>query len=156
MERDRNYLIDMYNATSTEDPIGSDELETYEAWLERQLLSRIEKIDKIDVLKEWTPSENLEQKIASLINDECSAFKTDYESIKTTLMVNFSDSGRGETKILPDDARKTMTGLGMLCKVMEQLVALDINRIALISCIEQMHEDGKTDREIIEHLLKKF
>ncbi len=39
MSKDRNYLIEMYNATSTDD--GHGELETYEAWLERQLLARI-------------------------------------------------------------------------------------------------------------------
>jgi hypothetical protein len=38
----RNYLIEMYNATSTEDAQG--EIETYEAWLERQLLYRIDLI----------------------------------------------------------------------------------------------------------------
>ena len=35
----------MYNATSTANE--HDELETYEAWLERQLLSRIDKLEKI-------------------------------------------------------------------------------------------------------------
>ena len=40
---DRNRLINMYNGTSTDNGMG--ELETYEQWLERQLLSRIERID---------------------------------------------------------------------------------------------------------------
>ena len=40
---DRNGLINMYNGTSTDNGMG--ELETYEEWLERQLLSRIERID---------------------------------------------------------------------------------------------------------------
>lgn len=35
----------MYNATSTDD--GHGEIETYEAWLERQLLSRIERLEEI-------------------------------------------------------------------------------------------------------------
>ncbi len=39
--KDRNYLINFYNATSTDD--GSGEIETYEYWLERQLLARIGK-----------------------------------------------------------------------------------------------------------------
>lgn len=43
--KDRNYLINMYNATSTDD--GTGEIETYEAWLERQLLSRIEKLEQV-------------------------------------------------------------------------------------------------------------
>ena len=45
INRDRNYLINMYNATSTANE--HDELETYEAWLERQLLSRIDKLEKL-------------------------------------------------------------------------------------------------------------
>ena len=47
MKRNRNYLVNMYNATSTADPPGSDQLETYEAWLERQLLRRIEILDNM-------------------------------------------------------------------------------------------------------------
>jgi hypothetical protein len=46
MKRDRNYLINFYNATSTDD--GKGEIETYEAWLERQLLSRIKKIEQLE------------------------------------------------------------------------------------------------------------
>lgn len=46
--KDVSHLHNMYNATSTEDPPGSDELETYQAWLERQLLARLEKIDKME------------------------------------------------------------------------------------------------------------
>jgi len=41
--KDKQRLYDAYNATSTDDPEGSDQLETYEAWLERQLLSRMNK-----------------------------------------------------------------------------------------------------------------
>lgn len=48
MEKDRNYLIEAYNATSTDDPPGSDQIETYEAWLERQLISRINKIEVLE------------------------------------------------------------------------------------------------------------
>jgi len=47
MKKNRNYLLSMYNATSTADPPGSDQLETYEAWLERQLLARIKILDKM-------------------------------------------------------------------------------------------------------------
>lgn len=39
--KDVSYLHEMYNATSTDNPEGSDELETYESWLEKQLLHRI-------------------------------------------------------------------------------------------------------------------
>ena len=43
--KDKNYLYNAYNATSTDD--GNGELETYENWLERQLLSRIEKLEQL-------------------------------------------------------------------------------------------------------------
>lgn len=43
----QQYLYDMYNATSTDDGTGTDELETYENWLERQLISRLETIDEL-------------------------------------------------------------------------------------------------------------
>lgn len=43
--KDRNNLIGMYNATSTHD--GKGGIETYESWLERQLLSRIEKLESL-------------------------------------------------------------------------------------------------------------
>ena len=46
MEKDRNYLIDFYNATSTEDDNGNGEIETYEHWLEKQLLNRINAYEK--------------------------------------------------------------------------------------------------------------
>jgi hypothetical protein len=42
----KNYLINMYNATSTDD--GNGEIETYEAWLEKQLIIRIEKIETLE------------------------------------------------------------------------------------------------------------
>jgi len=44
--KDKQYLYTMYNATSTDD--GTGELETYENWLERQLLSRIEKLEALE------------------------------------------------------------------------------------------------------------
>lgn len=46
---DKEYLIAMYNATSTERSPGSDELESYEAWLERQLIKRISKIEVLEL-----------------------------------------------------------------------------------------------------------
>lgn len=45
MKIDKNYLHEMYNATSTDD--GKGDLETYENWLERQLISRIEIIEQL-------------------------------------------------------------------------------------------------------------
>lgn len=45
MKYDKQYLYDMYNATSTEDENG--DLETYENWLERQLISRIERLEQL-------------------------------------------------------------------------------------------------------------
>lgn len=44
--KDVSHLHNFYNATATED--GRGELETYEAWLERQLLSRIAKIEEFE------------------------------------------------------------------------------------------------------------
>ena len=46
MSADKKYLYNMYNGTSTDD--GKGDLETYENWLERQLLSRIKKLDEIE------------------------------------------------------------------------------------------------------------
>ena len=43
MTRDRDYLLNAYAATSTGDDNGG--IESYETWLERQLLSRIEKLE---------------------------------------------------------------------------------------------------------------
>lgn len=40
---DRDYLINMYNSTSTDD--GKGGIEPYKTWLERQLCRRLEKID---------------------------------------------------------------------------------------------------------------
>ena len=37
----------MYNATSKDD--GKGDLETYENWLERQLLTRIERLEQLDL-----------------------------------------------------------------------------------------------------------
>ena len=48
MKYDKQYLYNAYNGTSTGDENG--ELETYENWLEGQLLSRIERLDKIAVV----------------------------------------------------------------------------------------------------------
>lgn len=45
MKYDKKYLHDKYNATSTDD--GNGNLETYENWLERQLILRLEKIDEL-------------------------------------------------------------------------------------------------------------
>ena len=50
MEKDKKQMLhNMYNATSTDDGKGNGELETYENWLERQLLSRIEKIEQLNL-----------------------------------------------------------------------------------------------------------
>ena len=44
MEINKEYLHHMYNATSTDD--GKGGVESYEAWLERQLISRIKKLEE--------------------------------------------------------------------------------------------------------------
>lgn len=46
MKKDRDYLIEMYNATCTDDGRGG--IETYNDWLEKQLISRIESLEKVD------------------------------------------------------------------------------------------------------------
>ena len=55
--KDRKYLHNKYNATSTENSEGTD-IETYEYWLERQLLSRIETIELLE-----TKIKNIEKEI---------------------------------------------------------------------------------------------
>lgn len=46
MKKDRYYLIGKYNATSTND--GGDDIETYDTWLERQLISRIDAMELLE------------------------------------------------------------------------------------------------------------
>jgi len=41
--KDKNYLYEMFNGTCTDD--GNGDIETYENWLERQLLARIDRVD---------------------------------------------------------------------------------------------------------------
>jgi hypothetical protein len=43
---DKQYLYNAYNATSTDD--GHGDIETYENWLERQLISRMKTIDEFN------------------------------------------------------------------------------------------------------------
>lgn len=52
----------MYNATSTEDENG--DLETYENWLERQLISRIERLEQLRQYNVVERAEDLLDKIA--------------------------------------------------------------------------------------------
>ena len=47
---DKQYLYNMYNATSTADEDDPHEIESYENWLERQLISRIERIEELELL----------------------------------------------------------------------------------------------------------
>lgn len=46
MEYNKEYLHNAYNATSTGDENG--ELETYENWLEKQLISKMKRIDELE------------------------------------------------------------------------------------------------------------
>lgn len=46
MKYNKEYLHNAYNATSTGDENG--EIETYENWLEKQLISRMERIDELE------------------------------------------------------------------------------------------------------------
>lgn len=48
MKYDQQYLYMAYNATSTDDGTGRDEIETYENWLERQIIARLERIDELE------------------------------------------------------------------------------------------------------------
>lgn len=43
MKYNKEYLYNAFNATSTDD--GNGDIETYENWLERQLISRLVKLD---------------------------------------------------------------------------------------------------------------
>ena len=45
--KDIKYLYDKFNATATDD--GSGDIETYENWLEKQLLARIERLEQLDL-----------------------------------------------------------------------------------------------------------
>jgi gamma-glutamylcyclotransferase (GGCT)/AIG2-like uncharacterized protein YtfP len=47
-EYTREFLHMMYNGTSTASVEDEEEIETYLFWTERQLLSRLEKIDKLE------------------------------------------------------------------------------------------------------------
>ncbi|MEQ3501102.1 hypothetical protein ABMY20_15210 [Tenacibaculum sp. SSH1-16] len=65
MEYNKQYLYNAYNATSTGNE--NDELETYENWLERQLISRLKKIDEMEVKlnqskKPWSFCETPQEK----------------------------------------------------------------------------------------------
>lgn len=48
--KDKFYLYEMFNATSTDD--GKGNIETYENWLERQLLMRIKVIEETNINNE--------------------------------------------------------------------------------------------------------
>lgn len=65
MKYDKQYLYDMYNATSTEDENG--DLETYENWLERQLISRIESLEQ---LRQYNVVERAEDLLDKFAQDE--------------------------------------------------------------------------------------
>ncbi|GAB4165864.1 MAG: hypothetical protein Tsb0033_27720 [Winogradskyella sp.] len=43
--KDKKYLYNMFNATATDD--GNGDIETYENWLEKQLLARIDKLEQL-------------------------------------------------------------------------------------------------------------
>lgn len=73
MKYDRNYLIEMYNDSSTDD--GKGGIEPYKTWLERQLCNRLERIDK---LKPPTDSES-EQWFIENISEGCSASSAIYK-----------------------------------------------------------------------------
>ncbi len=68
---DKQYLHNFYNATSTSDQ--KDTLETYESWLERQLISRLKKIDE------------LESKMAFALENVEGMNKSNFGSLKRTV-----------------------------------------------------------------------
>ena len=43
--KDKNYLYEKFNATDD----GKGDIETYENWLEKQLLARIERLEQLDL-----------------------------------------------------------------------------------------------------------
>lgn len=73
MKYNKQYLYNAYNATSTDD--GKGDIETYESWLERQLISRIKKIDELEKnlkpneLRAVNRNEAVKEFINSLLDD---------------------------------------------------------------------------------------
>jgi len=49
--KNRQDIIEAYNATSTDD--GNGEIETYENWLERQLIHRVEMYNNLTAVKDY-------------------------------------------------------------------------------------------------------
>ena len=45
--KNKEYLHNMFNGTCTDD--GNGDIETYENWLERQLLARIDRLEQLDL-----------------------------------------------------------------------------------------------------------
>ena len=45
--KNKEYLHNMFNGTCTDD--GNGDIETYESWLERQLLARIDRLEQLDL-----------------------------------------------------------------------------------------------------------
>jgi hypothetical protein len=69
-DMEKQELYNWYNATSTEHPIGSDEIEIYEHWLERQLISRIERLKALEqVSGDDAKKSNCNNVIASFFAD---------------------------------------------------------------------------------------
>lgn len=70
--KDKQYLYTMYTATRTD--YGTGEIETYENWLERQLLSRIEKLGALEQAN-GQESEKRQLTIPDVSNSVCSCKK---------------------------------------------------------------------------------
>ena len=73
MNYDKEYLYNFYNATSTDD--GTGEIETYESWLERQLISRLKRIDE---LEKFIPNELKGVSNNELTQEVCDACESKY------------------------------------------------------------------------------
>lgn len=72
MKKDKQYLINMYNGTSSSDESG--EIESYESWLENQLLKRIEQVDDLRKRRESTGM--LNALFARKVSDELTFSRT--------------------------------------------------------------------------------
>jgi len=75
MKIDQNYLHEKYYATSTDD--GNGDIESYEAWLERQLISRLKRLEEFDP----ETKDNKLEKLIERYENRCYKGKHDWRFI---------------------------------------------------------------------------
>lgn len=98
----RQYLIDAYNATSTDD--GHGEIEEYEHWLERQLISRLQKIELLEAHGGLTLDQIYDEKQGHEANIVLNASGLRTKDVETAARKHASEIlGIPPNEILPDD-----------------------------------------------------